>query len=245
MLKIAICDDNQCDLRILDDSVSKWLRQQGIKGQVYKFNHSMELIEVMESTVFDLFILDIVMPEVNGINVGRKIREMNNKAGIIYLTTTPEYALDAFGVHALRYLSKPLKMAELNDALEFASNFLTTKKHTIAIKSTEGIKKVFIEDIMYIENNLRKMIYHLANDEKLMAVRRNGSFENAAAPVSSNIDFCQPHKSYFVNMGYIQTINANQILMDNNCMIPITRQRLNEVKKQYLKYISRYGGEDL
>lgn len=88
MYRIAICDDTQKDLDSIGHMAENYVADRAIEAQVMKFNHPNELIEESEKTVFDCFLLDVFMPMINGIEVGKELRKLGNTGEIIYLATT-------------------------------------------------------------------------------------------------------------------------------------------------------------
>ena len=116
--RIAICDDTQKDLESIGDLAESYIADRAIDAEVMKYSHPNELIEESEKTVFDCFLLDVYMPMMNGIEVGKELRKLGNKGEIIYLTTSDEFAVDAFTVQASNYLLKPVNKQIMNDALD-------------------------------------------------------------------------------------------------------------------------------
>ncbi len=242
MFQIAICDDQKQELDMLRNGVGQWLEENvGINASVSVFHYPQELRDYLtrKEKTFDLFLLDIIMSEMDGIELGRAIRKIDAEVPIIYVTITPEYALEAYGIHAIRYLTKPYNLKELYSALDFSYALFRMKpKHTMLIQGKESVTSVIIEEIMYIENDLRKMTYTMSDGYTIVSVRRSGSFEEAVGPIVSNKNFMQPHKSFFVNIRYIRALQSKSILMDDGRVIPIARNRLADIRAKYIYYVS-------
>lgn len=242
MLRVAICDDRIDDLNKALHVAEKWLeRDISIKGEIDTYHNAKDLKKVIfdRSANYDIYILDIVMHGTNGIEFGRWLQEKCQDALMIYITSSRDYALDAFDNHAVRYLIKPFEEKEFFSAMDTAYTLYSSKpKHMIAISVQNEICSTAIEDIMYIENKLKNIFYTLKNGQKLSTMRRMGAFEEAVGEIAGSSQFIQPHKSFFVNMKYITALKGDYILMDDGKEIPIARRRLVNTQKQYMMYIS-------
>ena len=98
MLRIAVCDDEEQYVQQTANFVQDSLRRHpALSGQVHTFQRGQELLcQVEEDGGFDLYLLDIIMPGLNGIQAGQQLRELGNGGEIIYLTTSSDYAVDSY-----------------------------------------------------------------------------------------------------------------------------------------------------
>lgn len=128
-----------------------------------------------------------------------------------------------------------MDMPALRTALELSSE---QTKHPLLIHGTDSVRRIFVEDIMYAENSLRRITYTLYNRQKVVSVRRAGSFENAVGEVAHAPGFIQPHKSFFVQLRYISELGTNHILMADGRKIPVAQSRMMKVQERYLHYLT-------
>lgn len=244
MYSIAICDNDRFDLSILLQNVESWFNQhKETDWKITPFLQVDELINMIDKGKhFDLYLLDIMMPNINGVELGRLIRKKDYDTPIIYITSYPDFALEAYGIHALRYITKPINIKELYSALDLAYIILCNQSaNTILIKENGSITSVIIDDIMYIENSVRNTIYTLNNNKQIINVRRTGYFEQALGPLLEIPYFIQTHKSFFINLKYVNSLHSNIVIMDDNKKIPISRKHLSSVRTSYLDFISKRG----
>lgn len=243
MFRIAICDDKIQDLENLRISTEIWLKETaGVNGTVDTFRNPQELKVCLQEKKrkFDLYLLDIMMPEVDGIQLGRLIRGKDMEVSVIYVTSSSEYALNAYGIHAIRYLMKPVDQKELYSALNLAyALFNMRPKHTLLINGPDSVTSIIMEEVMYVENNVREITYRMSDGNSVVSVRRGGTFEEAVGVVASDTCFIQPHKSFFVNLKYIQAMQLDTILMDDGRKIPIARRRMTDIHNKYIRFISK------
>ncbi|MDO4305306.1 MAG: LytTR family DNA-binding domain-containing protein [Eubacteriales bacterium] len=245
MFRILICDDKIQDLEILRSGVQQWLdHNDRITGRIDTLRDSENLQQYLlkKKLDFDLYLLDIMLQGTDGIQLGKLIRKNNFNASIIYVTVSSEYALEAYENHAIRYLVKPVDLNELFSALDFAyAIFRMRPRHKLLVSDGDSMTSIVMEEIMYIENNLRTMTYTICNGNEVVSVRRGGSFEEAVGSVAQDKGFIQPHKSFFVNMRYIQSLQSNVLIMENGKEIPIARRRLLEIQDRYISFVSKEG----
>lgn len=244
-LRIAVCDDHPEDLALLHTGIDAWLTDMpGVRGRVQEFASPAALCDrLRQGGSFDIYLLDILMPELDGIALGRMIRRGDSEVPVIYVTSSTEYALDAFGIHAVGYLPKPLDRRELFSAMQRAYGLHTTRKREIiSVRDGIQIALVALEELLYVENRERSTVYALSDGRHITNRRRSGSFESAVGQVAESEDFLQPHKSYFINMHYIRSLYSDHVVMDDGKDIPIARGKALETRRRYLAFLEEKGG---
>ena len=109
-MQLVICDDNLKDLTELENLLQKYSgRCQEIRFEVGRFSDpSLLLHNIQTGQLADIYPLDILMSKMTGIDLGNEIRKSNRKSVIIYVTSSDGFAIDAYGLHAARYLLKPV-----------------------------------------------------------------------------------------------------------------------------------------
>lgn len=244
MLKIALCDDETMELQILVELIKLWINNHAdISVNMDCYTSVEQIIDAMErEKYYDIYILDVLMPEMTGIELGHLIRKKDRFPIIIYVTNSKEFALEAFANHPLHYLIKPVRKRAFFEVLDFAWSFINEKKaNTITINTKTEIHVIRVSDIIYIENVSRRPRYHLRTGKSICGVINRGTFEAAIPDRIREGDFLSPHKSFFVNMDYISGIQEHELILDDGFRIPISRNRMTEVRHIYLKYIAQDG----
>ena len=120
MVKIAICDDETEFLDILSESLSSWCRAHQLTLQLYRFTNGDELISAHRAYGMDLILLDMIMPLLSGMDTARELRQADTAVRLVFLTSSPEFALESYEVRAFDYLLKPVtyeRLAQLLDEL--------------------------------------------------------------------------------------------------------------------------------
>lgn len=244
-MDIAICDDNNIELlqisKIVEEFIDTHLVEHSITYSAFQ-NSTDLLLAIDNGKVFDILLLDIVMSPMNGIQLAYEIRNKNTVSKIIFLSSTPEYAVDSYSVDAFYYLLKPIKKERLIPLLERASTDILDKMGKyIIVKCRAGISKIFLSKLQYIEVIGRTICLHLKSGEVLESF---GTMVNFEAQLLPDKRFAKPHRSYIVNMDYIKNFSPEGITTTTGAFIPISRNIYKEVKQVYIDY-SFDGGKDL
>lgn len=244
IFKAAICDNDKNDLEQAEKLLFEYKNMFPEKGVEINTFLSPEKLkaDLLKGKTYDVYLLDIIMPEINGIEIGKLIRAQKEGIPIIYLTSSREHAFDAYGIHAVGYLEKPVKAENMFYTLDMAYQvFLNNQEKRFAINSKEGIHTVNIKDIVYVENISRCAVYTISDGSQITGVCNRSSFEKSVEPLLGHPGFVHCHKSFFVNMWYIKLLKKDKIILDNAKIIPVSRERAASVKKTYLKYLVGKG----
>lgn len=128
-----------------------------------------------------------------------------------------------------------MDMAALKTAFELPAE---QPKHPLLIHGTDSVQRIFMEDIMYVENSLRQITYTLYNRQKIISARRTGSFEEAVGEIARTSSFIQPHKSFFVQLRYVSGLETKHLRMADGRQIPVAQSRMLKVQSRYLHYLT-------
>lgn len=233
-MKIAICDDDREEIKRISSILKCYNKERKIQLEYNIFSGGVELSSVAQRENYNIYILDIIMPVLNGIDLAREIREFDKVSPIIFLTSSPEFAVESYSVKAADYLVKPIDKERLFCALDdILEQRETEQDKFIIVKSDDGLRKVFLSNLMYAEVYERKIIYYLKNAEKL---ETTGKFSAVCDTVLKNSEFILPHRSFLVNMNFISAIGNFGIELQSGKVIPLAQRRITEIKKHYLAF---------
>lgn len=242
-MKVIVCDDNMMDLQKIEEKLSGYKILHPDKDfEVEKFSDpSLLYQEITESKMADLYILDMLMPKMTGIDLGRKIRKCGSESIIIYLTSSDDYALDAYGVHAVRYLLKPIEEENFFEALDYGLSLFEekeAKESVYLVKTKDGLAQTPYSKIEYIENVNRKLEVHLVDGSILESIFIRNSFEKEIEKLVEDRHFLQVHKSFVVNLDHVKRLGAGFMLMESGGQIPVSKAKAANVKREYLLFVS-------
>lgn len=240
-MKIMLCDDDTEDLQDLKGLVERYWQKRGLPvPEIYVTQSSAELTRwVQEGKCYDVYLLDIMMAEEDGISVAKAIRANGRKSIIIYATASPEFALGAFGVYASGYLLKPVTEEAFDECMDFALNRTVPRNNmTISVKCRDGIVNVNTARLMLVQNVSRVMRIHMEDGKIIESVYIRQSFEEELKTLLNSTYFVQPHKSFVINLEYVEKMLIHDFVMRDGTVVPISRNNLRGIKRRYLKYLS-------
>lgn len=240
-MKLVICDDDPKDLHELESLLVKYSdRRPSVCFDIEMFSDASALLHKLQhKDTADIYILDIIMSQLTGIDLGNEIRKNNSQSIIIYVTTSEVFAMDAYNIHALRYLLKPIKEEKFFEALDYTLFRMDTKKECIfLVKTKAGLESIPYSQIEYIENSSRKLKIHLTDGETVTSIYIRESFEKETSELVNSENFIYVHKSFLINMNHVKTLFPNTLVMDSGISIPISKKNSPDVKRKYLMFIS-------
>lgn len=242
MLKIALCDDDADMLFRLRQDVAAFQDACGacLDMDVRAFKNGSALLDAVQAGEgFHIILLDIMMPGIDGMETARELRLHDRTAKIIFLTSSPDFALDAYNVKAYSYLLKTAPreklFAILNDAVLETDNLLGG--YTV-VKTKTGLVKLFYHSVEFIEIMGKTVTYHLTGGA---TYEMYGTLTEIEDIFLSQRRFIKPHRSFIVNMDYIKKLNENEICTTGGNRVPVAKANYNEVKQRYIAFSFKRG----
>lgn len=237
MLRIAICDDMPDQLALLTAFTNEYIETQKLSANVRKFSHPDALLAACETEIFHIYLLDMVMPMISGLEVGKNIRRVSREAQIIYVTTDPGYALDAYTVNPLHYLVKPVRKETLFSALELAvSRADFGNECSVTIKTKDGLRPLFAGQVACCEYRKHTVLYTLLGGEQVETTTLSGSFAEHIAPLLRDERFLSPHVSFVMNMSRVEKLTREGFTLREGNFVPVSAKQYTAVRDVYLDY---------
>ena len=240
MIKIAFCDDDMDVLHQMNELLDRYRVERNEDITYAAFQSPFELLTEIEKGIRpDILFLDVVMPGQNGMDVAKEIRQYYTNMKMIFLTSSPEFAVESYSVGAYFYQLKPIweeSFFRLMDAV--LAECEKKKKNSLILRSKDGITRIDLQQLEYCEVLGRKLLFHLENGAVLESA---GSLDDLAGQLMQYSNFFRPHRSFLVNMEYIQNISSRSIKMVNDAEIPIPHGKCSEIKNTYMEYA--FNGE--
>lgn len=240
MIKIAFCDDDMEVLHQMNELLDRYRVERNEDITYAAFQSPFELLTEIEKGIRpDILFLDVVMPGQNGMDVAKEIRQYDTNMKIIFLTSSPEFAVESYSVGAYFYQLKPIweeSFFRLMDAV--LAECEKKKKNSLILRSKDGITRIDLQQLEYCEVLGRKLLFHLEDGAVLESA---GSLDDLAGQLMQYSNFFRPHRSFLVNIEYIQNISSRSIKMVNDAEIPIPHGKCSEIKNTYMEYA--FNGE--
>ena len=238
MLRIALCDDDEKQLNQAAALLNTYLQPRPhLHGQVETYRSGGALLARAENAGgFDLYILDILMPELDGINTGRRLRALGDGGEIIYLTSANDFAADSYDVQAFSYLLKPVEQGKFFQVLDQAVKKLKQRRSSaIVVTTADGPRRILLEHIRYVERMGRCMRYY-CTDSTVDSQTIRVSFREMAAPLLADRRFFLCGASFVLNFQHVAGVNGQTALLDNGQTVVLPRAAAPEFKKAWGNY---------
>ncbi len=218
MHHIAVCDDEEIWVKSTTKQLDDYFTMHNeIPVKIHSFQNGLELLEKANGIDFDLYIIDVLMPAIKGIDLGRKLRDNSKDGMIIYLTSSKDFALEAYDVQPFHYLIKPLEKDKLFSTLDRAFDIIKNRKNSsIVVKTKDGILSLAFDDIIYVEYANRICKYHLRDGQTVSLSRQRQSFAEISSPLLEDDRFSRCGASLVVNLYYVNAINKDQLYFKDN-----------------------------
>ena len=236
MIHIAICDDSKQERQILAALFKRYQELHATPLQIHIFQNGFSLLDAIDQGKrFDITILDILMPGENGIEIARNIRASGTDTEIIFLTSSPEYTVDSYEVKAQNYLLKPVTEEKFFASIDSILAELDEKDTaSFIIYTTEKqYSRIRVSSLVYGEVTHRTITLHLADQTMISAIM---TFTEFLDILKAYPDFTYPHRSYAVNMNYIQYVTKSDIILTDGQKIPLSRNNYMKISEQFLNF---------
>lgn len=237
MFQIALCDDEIAELDKTEQMLSDYEKEHpGVDLIIGRFGTAEQLLRMVREKDYapDVIFMDIYMPEKMGIEAARELRGMGNKGMIIFLTTSREHALDAFGVDAVQYLVKPVTEAILFPIMDRCLKHIEeTHKKYLLLRIEGRIQRVAVNEIVFCEAQGKTQYMYFA-DGTQCGLRM--TMAEICEMLSRYREFTRVGISYVLNLEHVDSLNAHEVQMDNGKKIYLPRGSYQPLRERYFSY---------
>ena len=230
---VAVCDDSRTDVEMLESAFDK-LAQYQFSYEVY-FTAKELLKHVIDyGEMYHLYIFDIEMPEMNGLQLAKEIRKIDAKALFVFLTGYTQYVMDVFEVITFDYISKPITVEKLESVLLKAMQYLHMIKRDFVFQFRKNQFRISCDDIVYFEKKGRQAVIHTISEN----FKANMTTEEIWKQLDDKV-FAHIHVSYIINLGHIRAIDGDEVVMDNEERLLIARSHKQNLKEKHMEFVRR------
>lgn len=231
MLWIAVCDDEAIACSKIAGKIKGILEEMNMPCQVRQFYGGRELLQSQET--FDIIFLDILMGGVDGMRTAQLVREKAYDKLLVFISASRDYVFDAYDVEAFHYLVKPIEDKKLRSVLQRAVSKTKERSQAFLLVSKDRQnKKLFLDDIYYFEIRGRLIEAH-GTGGIFSYYGQIGVLEKEL----QGKGFFRCHKSYLVNLKYVDAYNRQEIILDHGERIAIAKRRYEAFCGEILQYM--------
>ena len=239
MIKIALCDDIVEHRTHISNLLTQWNESKPFSILIDCYDNGDSLLDSLSKKSYDIILLDIVMPMLSGMDTASEIRKTNNSVKIIFLSSSSDFGVQSYTVKATNYLLKPIDSELFFNVLDEVSEELFKEPKTLICKSNRIIQKIPLYDIEYIESQNKYTSIVLHQKESIKVLEPLYQLEKR---LLSSDGFFKCHRSYIINMHYVNSFNSNEIKMFSDTIIPISRKHTKDFQDAYFSYMFEKEG---
>lgn len=236
---LAVCDDKQEELDAVCSLLDAWQAQHDASVRRKAFQSAVELMERAPQERFTLYLLDVMMPGMDGLECAREIRRFDDAAEIVFLSTSPGFAYESYGVRAFNYLLKPVEKERLFALLDQLLLRERDRQDALTLKTSTTIVRVPYTQISYVEVMGKHVYFHLTDGEVREVA---GALKDYETDLLSRPEFTRVHRSYLVNMLQVKELSANQIRTFSGESVPVSRLLFPQFQKDYMALLFEKRG---
>ncbi len=234
VIYIAVCDDKPEELEALTALLERWRAERDAAARYQAFQSAAGLLDAAGRERFTLYLLDVLMPGLDGMAAARELRGLDASCNIAFLTTTPEFAYQSYGVRALDYLLKPVRAKTLFPILDRLSQEERRPWEGLTVKCGSTLVRIPFSRLAYVEVNRKRLYFNLADGQ----VREvSGTLSDYESLLLARPEFMRVHRSYIVNMLQAEELSAAGVRTFSGRHIPVSRLLYPQIHRDYLNLL--------
>lgn len=227
-MRIAICDDDIRDHAHFINALHTW----DPASRPERFYTGKDLLEAAKKQSFDIVFLDIYLPEGNGIEIATEIKKLSAETGVVFLTVSKEHAIEAFSLHALHYLVKPVSTEGIAESFYRLRQFRRKQRKTILLPIGREKYTVYLDEINYIQSVNHVKEIHLIDGQILQAWMTLEEIQNYVGE-----NFLKINRGIIVNMEQIVKMDAEFCTLNDGTAFRFPRRGRQSIREAYDEYL--------
>ena len=234
VVRIAIVEDSASDRELLKKNLRRYEKEKGIQFNQREFLDGEDLVTGYTAD-YDLILMDIQMAFMDGMRTAKRVREMDSDVVIVFISNTPQYAIEGYKVNAIDYMLKPISWFSFSESLTRALLYLKPQdKRFITISLKGGKTKLETDRICYVEAQDHVLVYNTLDGNYVT----KGTMRDAEAQLSAD-RFFRCNRCYLVNLKYVETYQGCDVRV-NGDIIQVSRRR----RKSFMDALNAYMNGD-
>lgn len=233
---VALCEDDEAVRQVLARYLTGWKNETGVPVELLEYKSAEEfLVSYEEAVRADLLLLDIMMKQMDGLALAKRLRELGEDIPLAFITGMRERVFEGYRVQAIDYLLKPVKKEEVFEVLNKALIGQKDREQCLAVMADGEMKKLRFGRIRYAES--------AAHDVWIYGGGFEARYRAGICALEEELShdrekrFFRCHRSYLINVAGIEALNKKEVTMEGGARIPLARGKWEELNRVFLKYL--------
>ncbi|WP_312939639.1 LytTR family DNA-binding domain-containing protein [Oscillibacter sp.] len=232
MFQIAVCDDDAVECSRLAGYVSDFFSLWNISAEIETFQSGTDFLAADQN--YDLYFLDVMMPQLSGFETARTLRKREDDPVIIFVTSSLESAVEGYSVRAAGFVLKPIQMPAFEETMNrVLKDCFGRRTASIQVVRNRVPLELRLEKVAYFESRLHRVYVTLCSGERFPITHKLGDLERCLAEYSQ---FIRCHQSYLVNLDSVEQMESNGFLLRQSMVAPISRSYYRQSKAAFYRH---------
>ncbi len=234
-MRVAIIEDDKGDQERLQALLEARAEKKEMTIEIDVYETGEAFRRGFSAGKYEILFFDNYIGRTLGIDLARKARELDPEVAFVFVTMTPDFAVDGYELRTLHYLMKPVTVAGIDEVFRRWTESRPSFHKIIDLKTERETTRVTLDAIEYLEVFNNYCCLHYADGE---TVKVHSSLDNIMEqlPVA---DFLRPHRSFALHLPFVAQLENLSFTMKSGAEIPISRRIAAECKRKYIEYLSR------
>lgn len=237
MTRIALCDDDKNAVPVIAGAARSAFEAKGFRVELDTFHTGRELLQALDSTPYDLILLDIDMPGLDGIEVGKRVKAFDHTIPVVFVSNCETRVFESFAVQPLGFVRKSNFLNDIAAVIGLYEKYcqMTQSAEHVEFATRSSLISLRVTQIRYMEGSRNyQMVYLLDQDKPVEVKMTMEKLEEMMRPHG----FIRIHKGYLVNYRLIRRIDTSDLTLMDGTVLPIGRSKTQEVRTQYLALLN-------
>ncbi len=226
-LHLAICEDEQVQRVLIRKRLEEYMAKHHVETEIKEYDSGEQFLEDENRKNIDIVLLDIYLEGMSGIELAKKMRDEGDSLQIIFITSSNEFAAEAYEVESVYYLKKPVEEDKFVKAMDLAMRKFN-KLRSIEIFENRESKKIYLSDIYYVETMYRKLVIHTALDEYVTYMTLSKLMD-----MIPKEDFAQISRFSLVLLNKVLSFDGHDVLLNNGIRLEVSDKFKDELEEKY------------
>ena len=231
---IAVCDDQSEELTALTALLEQWQTQRRVPLRYQTFRSASGMLDAAQHQHFTLYLLDVMMPGIDGMEAAREIRSFDDAADIVFLTASPGFASESYSVRALEYLLKPVTAKLLFPVLDRLARQEQRPQDALTLKAGAMLIRVPFSQLSYVEVRGKHLYFNLTDGQVREVAASMKDYEPL---LLARPEFMRIHRSYIVNMLQIDELSPAGVHTFSGMSLPVSRLLYPQLQRDYMELL--------